>query len=446
MTRSIIAGGAIAIVLLLLTLAAARLFIRHDIGGPAAPSAPITELTGPADSEDHQGCLHGRLTTNDGASYEGPLRWGGNGEAFWGDYFNGYKDKNPWIVYVSPEQLKESRPVRIFGLEIARRESQINLVRPFMARFGDIARIEADDRDLRVILKSGTVFHLERFAEDDFANGIRVWDDKGVGASFAGRRIRSIELLHSGRRSTTTDRPHGTVRTRHGSFTGFVQWDRKDSIGSDELDGRTSTGKLSLRFDTIRSIARNAPDSALVTPLDGREIVLSGTREVGRDNRGIYVDDGRYGRVLVSWDAFERIDFTPGDSGPAYGDFPPGSPLTGSVTTRTGQHLTGRLVYDLDESETTDTLDAPLHGVTYTIPFGLISSIVLAEGEEPGARVTLDSSEELQLERTGDLGQGNAGILIFVDGRNRPEYVRWTDVLQVDFDRPSAMYPPLANR
>ena len=38
---------------------------------------------------------------------------------------------------------------------------------------------------------------------------------------------------------------------------------------------------------------------------------------------------------------------------------------------------------------------------------------------------------------------GNAGLLIFVDGRKRPEYVPWTDVEQVELDRPPAMYPPL---
>jgi hypothetical protein len=45
----------------------------------------------------------------------------------------------------------------------------------------------------------------------------------------------------------------------------------------------------------------------------------------------------------------------------------------------------------------------------------------------------------MQLERTGDLGEGNAGLLIFVEGRPRPEYVPWADVGQVDFDRPPAM-------
>jgi len=36
-----------------------------------------------------------------------------------------------------------------------------------------------------------------------------------------------------------------------------------------------------------------------------------------------------------------------------------GRPLTGKVITRSGRRLAGRLVYDLDESETTETLDAP---------------------------------------------------------------------------------------
>jgi hypothetical protein len=236
------------------------------------------------------------------------------------------------------------------------------------------------------------------------------------------------------------------VRTRHGDFTGFVGWNRHELVGPDELDGHTAEGELSLRFDTIRSIARRSRDSSTVTLLDGSEIVLSDTTEVGDGSGGIYVDDLRYGRVTVSWDAFERVDFGPGGSGPAYGDFPPGRPLTGTVTTRAGRRLSGRLVYDLDESETTETLDAQDQGVHYTIPFGLIASVAPLGREERAAHrasVTLHGGEELKLERTGDVGEGNAGILIFVDGREHPDYVPWTDVERVDLDRPPAMYPPL---
>jgi hypothetical protein len=184
-----------------------------------------------------------------------------------------------------------------------------------------------------------------------------------------------------------------------------------------------------------------------VTLLDGRKFALSGTREVGDGNGGVYVDDRRYGRVLVSWGAFGRLDFSAaGNTGPAYTDFPQGRALTGTVTTRAGQRLTGRLVYDLDESETTETLDAPSQGVDYTIPFGLVASISLAGGEDPDgprASVRLHSGEALQLERAGDLGAGNAGMLVFVEGRERGEYVPWPEIVRIDFERPSAMYPPL---
>jgi hypothetical protein len=444
MTRSTMVGG--AIVLALLTLAAGR-WLRQQNHHRALPA--ITASTGPMASEGDRGFLYGCLTTKDGDTYEGRIRWGGDEEAFWGDYFNGFKDTNPWAAYVPSEQLKESRPLKVFGLEIARWSSQIALGRPFMVRFGDIARIEPSDRHLRVTLKNGTVFLLNRSDSSDFDDGIRMWDGSRGVVDFDAGRIRSIEFLHSGWLGEVSGHLHGKVRTRQGDFTGFIQWDRKECVGSDELKGRTATGELSLRFDTIRSIARNSRDSALVTLLDGREMVLSDTREVNSENRGIYVDDRRYSRVLVSWDAFERVDFTPGGNSPAYGDFPPGCPLMGTVTTFAGRCISGRLVYDLDESETTDTLDAPLQGVNYTIPFGMIFSIEFAGPEERGARrarVTLDSGEQLQLECTGDLGDGNAGILIFADGRERPEYVRWTEVAQVEFDRPPAMYPPLGER
>lgn len=434
MTRAKIAGGAFAIVIILLALAAGYRALEQDVDSAAAtsPAAAVEEA--------RPGFLYGRITTADGATYEGRLRWGGDQEAFWGDYFNGAKDENPWAAHVPLERLpKERRPIEILGFEITHRERPVDLGRLFMARFGDVARIEAHGGDVRVTLKSGTVFDLDRLAASDFDDGVRVWDGRRGVVDLDSLRIRTIELLATPPLAGAPGRLHGTVRTRQGDFTGFVQWDREECTGDDELDGNTADGKLGLRFDTIRSIARRSRDSSLVTLLDGREIVLSDSPEVGHGNRGIYVDDPRYGRVLISWDAFERVDFSPVGSGPAYGDFPPGRPLTGSVTTRAGLRLAGRLVYDLDESETTETLDAPSQGVDYTIPFSLIASIVLPGHEERGAqraRVTLRNGEELQLERTGDFGEANAGLLVFVDGRQPPEYVPWTDVEQVEFDRP----------
>jgi hypothetical protein len=103
-------------------------------------------------------------------------------------------------------------------------------------------------------------------------------------------------------------------------------------------------------------------------------------------------------------------------------------------------------VYDFDESETTETFDVSVDGVDYNIPFGLIASIAPRgrEGErDQRATVTLHDGEELPVERNGDLSRQNAGILIFVDGREHPDYVPWTEVERIDFARAPAMYPPL---
>jgi len=450
MRRAAIAVGASALALVALALAAGhRAFEKAlDRGAATPPAPPPVPAPAPAGEEAGRGQIHGRITTVDGATYTGRLRWGGgNEEAFWGDYFNGRKDENPWAAQVAPERLpQERRPIEVFGIEIASRERRVDLGRLFMGRFGDLARIEPRGGDVRVTLKSGTAIDLDRLSASDFDDDVRVWDGTRGVVDLDSRRIRTIELLAFAGSDGAPDRLHGTVRTRKGDFTGFVQWDREKGAGSDRLDGHTAGGELSLRFDTLRSLARRSSESCLVTRLDGREIVLSGTRAAGKGNRGVYVDDRRYGRVLVSWDAFERLDFSPGGWGPAYDDFPPGRPLTGRVTTRAGRRLAGRLVYDLDESETTETLDAPSQGVDYTILFGLVASIALG-GPGPRdaghVRVTLHGGEELRLEPKGDLGEGNAGLLVFVDGRERPEYVPWSDVQGVDLDPPPATIPPL---
>lgn len=430
MTRITIAGGAFGAILIPVVLAACQGDAGRGNAGRAAPAAV-------AAADGHQGLLHGRVTTDDGEVYEGRLRFGGDEEALWGNQFNGYKDENPWAAHVPPERLPRERVSgKVLGIEIGV-APRADLGRPFMARLGDIARIEARGRDLQVTLKSGTVFHLDRYAADDFADGVRVWDENGAFVDLGERRIRSIELLPGARSGNGPSPLHGTVRTRHGAFTGLVQWDREAALGGDLLRARGAGGEVSLRFDAIRSISRRPGEGAAVTLRDGREIVLSETRRDGRPNRGMYVDDPRYGRVLVSWDAFDRVDFSPGGAVPAYDDFRPGRPLRGTVLTRDGRRLTGRLVHDLDESETTETLDAPLRGVDYAIPFALIASIEsIGEAGDRAARVTLRSGELLLPERAGDLADSNAGMLIFPEGGERPVYVPWTELQRVEFDLP----------
>jgi hypothetical protein len=431
-TKRTIVGGVFVVGLLILF---AGLVLRHPT--LEQQTGPVVSAQPAAATDVQPGFLYGRVTAVDGDTYEGRLRWGGDQEAFWDDSFNGRKDENRWAVHAPGQRAGNGRgPIEIFGFKIGDQDRSMS--RPFMARFGDIARIETEFRLVNVTLKSGTVLKLDRFAAGDIDDGVRVWDRKRGVVDLDTRQIRTIELLPTAPLVAAPTRLHGTVHTRRGDFTGFIQWDRQDCVGADELEGRSADGERRVRYDTIRSIARRSRDSVLVTLLDGRELALSDSREVGPNNRGINVDDRRYGRVLISWDTFERVDFSPGGSGPAYSDFRPGQRLSGRVTTRDGRRLAGRLVYDFDESETTEMLDASSHGIDYSLPFELIASIVPRRGDASSgerAIVTLRDGEELHLAPTGDLGNGNAGLLIFVDGRELPEYVRWADVDQVDLDQ-----------
>ena len=109
MTRGTIIGGAFATVLVL--------FALSPDDDPAAATSPTMIPSTPA---THEGLLYGRVTTDDGEVYEGRLRWGGDEEALWGNYFNGFKDVNPWVAHAPPEQLsKERLSIEIFGIELA---------------------------------------------------------------------------------------------------------------------------------------------------------------------------------------------------------------------------------------------------------------------------------------------------------------------------------------
>lgn len=403
--------------------------------------------TGSASYDVHEGLLHGRVVTDDGQVYEGRIRFGQKEEALWSHQFNGVKVANPWIEHAPAEELGGRRHGwDVLGFEISLRAAP-RLERPFMARMGDITRIDADGRDLNVTLKSGTVAELDRYEADDFADGVRVWDAARGIVDLPERRIRTIEFFPAPASGAAPLSLHGTVRTSAGDFTGIIQWEREAALVSDYLHGRDADGPVSLRFEEIRSIVRAGDGVATVALRHGGTLDLVDARQNRHHLRGTYVDDARYGRVLVPWHALRAIEFSDGDTGPGYDQFAPGHPLSGTVTTRSGRRISGRIVYDLDESESTETLDAPAEGIDYMIPFEKIASIEPRVSADPtSASVTLWSGEVMRLERIGDLSPLAAGPLIFPRGGARPEYVAWADVERIEFSEPEVATTALRPR
>src|SRR5689334_13791290 len=68
------------------------------------------------------GLIYGRIHTVNGEIYEGRLRWGGDQEASWDDFFNGTKSENPWSAYAD----RKSSPFEIFGVEIGGRDRRFD--------------------------------------------------------------------------------------------------------------------------------------------------------------------------------------------------------------------------------------------------------------------------------------------------------------------------------
>src|SRR5687768_6164217 len=126
-----------ALIIILLAIAVGYLAVERNFGTDT--SIPPAIAPASAVEKAHPSFLYGRIAIAAGATYEGRLRWGrGRGqEAFWGDYFNGIKSQNPWAVHVPTERAGKD-PIKIFGVEVGG-GSTLDLSRPFMARFGDIA-------------------------------------------------------------------------------------------------------------------------------------------------------------------------------------------------------------------------------------------------------------------------------------------------------------------
>jgi len=379
-----------------------------------------------------RGYLYGEVTMKTGNTYRGPMRWGTE-EIFWDDLFNSSKEEIPFEEFVPEKALSRKREIKVFGYKVATYRDRDRLTRQFIARFGDIERIRtAGGNGADVYMKSGAKIYVRGFSNDVGAD-ITVWDATIGKIELNWKRIDVIQFMAVPPDAPlTAPRLQGKVETDIGDFEGFIQWDAQEAIGTDKLDGETPDGDLSIDMAGIRSIERRNSGSSLVTLKDGRELVMRGSNDVNDDNRGIYIEDARYGRVKVTWERFRKATFVDsGDTGRGYDDFKPLGELKGSVVAKAGRSAKGRLVYDIDEAEGWEMLNGNIDKVEYTIPFSMIAAI--APRRDYAAVVTLRNGETLTLEDAVDVNDGNLGLLVFAKDGGEPEYFNWDDIEKIEF-------------
>jgi len=389
---------------------------------------------------DNQGFIYGRVVTDSGREYTGFLRWGDE-EVFWDDLFHSVKEEMPYIDLVADEfdrdrdrkRSKRSRRISILKWVVDIEDDDFGGNRILVARFGDIESIEPTSNGAILHMKTGSEYEVEGYA-NDVSSEIHVSDGTLGDIDLRWHRIDRIEFMPAPRDADPgVERLYGKVETDAGDFEGFIQWDKEECISIDELDGETRDGDVSIEFGKIRAIERRGSGGSLVVLKDGRELRLRGTNDVNDDNRGIMVEDPRYGRVTIYWDAFDKVTFMDGKgSGRAYDDYKPKGELRGTVKTRNDDTYTGRLVLDLDESEDWEVLNGSLRDIDFDSPLSMIKTISPKRWDE--SEVEFIGGDKLVLEEGQDVTENNDGVLVFTDDDRDPIYLEWEEIREIRLD------------
>jgi hypothetical protein len=204
------------------------------------------------------------------------------------------------------------------------------------------------------------------------------------------------------------------------------------SITWDEDDGDPRRVASGIRFGHVRSLAVADDRRAVLVLVSGEEVALIGTStDIGRSFRGLVVEDAERGEVELRWRELAFVDFM---AAPAGMRAPAAERLHGTLRTRGGVELTGWVAWDMDETLTTDVLDAVQGGRRVEIDFGSIAALQ-PEGRD-ATRATLRSGEERVLAGTNDVHSGNRGIEITDPGLGRA-VVQWRDLESLRFHAPA---------
>ena len=367
----------------------------------APRSAPLVERAeGPA----LDGRLYGNVVTRSGEEFEGYIRWDRN-EGSWADL-----------------------------LDVDQKGNRSTLA---ALRFGHVKRIEVlNSREAMFTLKSGQEQQLGS-RRTDLGRGLRslVVDDavRGV-AELEWRDLEAVEfkaapdgVIPSG------ERLYGTLVTRAGlEFTGYVTWDVDEIFTTDVLDGDDVRHvPQAIAFGDIASIHRESSRAGRVVLEDGRDMVLRGSNDIDRTNRGISVSDPALGQVTVSWKDFYLVHFYDAPVEMGYADFDGGRTIQGTVITESGEAFEGEIRWDNDEEYTWEMLDGDYKGIEFKVEFSRIASITK---RGYSATVVLLDGRSFQLEGRNDVNLSNRGITVRAQDGSVHELV-WDDFRELRLDR-----------
>lgn len=404
--------------------------------------ASLTLLLSAAPAAE-DGPLYGRVTTNEGEVVEGFIRWDRN-EAALGDFLDGLKEI-PAELIREAERLdpafaarqREARSIVAFGMRITWDEDDQSdpPSSPSAVRFGHVASLVVVDRRSALLeMTSGDTLTM-RSSSSDLGRSmreLRVTAPDGTEHDFRWSQLDRIDFVPApaGAVPPSARRLYGTVTTwGELELSGAIAWDLDEILSTDILDGRGDGEDMEIPFGDIDAIEWESDRSARVVLENGESVVLRGTNDVNRDNRGIEVSDPAVGRAVVPWEDFRSVRFHDAPEGAAWPDFVPGAPIRGVAHAADGRVIEGDIRWNNDQSALWEALSGWVGDTRVRVEFGAVRTI--RKIDEGTLEIELRAGRTIELAYDGPDEEvlGSAGVYVTPDGR-ATRLILWRD-----FDR-----------
>lgn len=183
--------------------------------------------------------------------------------------------------------------------------------------FGALASIERkDSRSARVRLTSGEVFVMSGSNDVDSSNrGIAIADVTLGHVKVDWREFAGVEFSTPpapiGYEQFDGGTPlYGVVTLVSGDqVEGRVVWDNDEAYSWEMLNGESRGAEFHVEFENISTMERNRR-GVMVELHDGRTYELSGSNDVDRGNRGVFVIDASGNTHRIEWEAFDSVRFS----------------------------------------------------------------------------------------------------------------------------------------
>ncbi len=393
--------------------------------------------------------IYGRITLVDNKFYEGPIRWGKE-EVYWNDIFNAAKTNNENLRYLSNDERNElddrqydhyhgewGRWADRFWSWNDRDDDDYNsdYIHQFSCQFGEIKSMKPQgSKWVDIELRNGTKMELSGQGYNDVGLDIKVIDKELGEVEIYWNRISKIDFIKTpSRLANRFGKPlYGTVESFGNKFTGFIQWDHDERLSVDKLDGDSDDGDLAIEFEKITSITRVGSRCRVVLK-SGREIYLEGSNDVNRENRGVIIMNKDVAAIDIPWSEFEKVTFQDAPSAAlvSYQDFSSQKELSATVRTFGGQSYSGRLVFDLDEEYDFELLQGKERDFEYITPFRNVKKIKTYD--DTRCEVELKNGQKIMMTDGQDVNDRNQGMLVFVNGNQKPQYIAWDKVSEIEF-------------